>query len=69
MDINSIDMDNGVLSNIAMGYIANSKYSQGGYFCNYITCGYSCNKCKVAISTKICCVESEIANIAKVVWG
>ena len=57
----------GVLSNIAMGYIANSKYSQGGYFCNYITCGYSCNKCKVAISMKICCVESEIPNIAKVV--
>ena len=22
----------------------------GGYFCNYITCGYSCNKCKGDLS-------------------
>ena len=57
----------GVLSNIAMGYIQIPNIAMGGYFCNYTTSGYICNKCKVAISMKICCVESEIPNIAKVV--
>ena len=50
----------GVLSNIAMGYIEIPNIAMGGYFCNYTTCGYFCNECKVAISTKICCVESEL---------
>ena len=39
----------GVLSNIAMGYIQIPNIAMGGYFCNYTTSGYICNKCKVAI--------------------
>ena len=53
----------GVLSNIAMGYIANSKYSQD-IFGIVFTHGYIWNK-----SDWFRMENEKIANIAEVAWG